>query len=202
MRIDNQYSEWWSQRYNTDINRSHVLPVLRCLQGHPESGKIYERHINQILSSKELNFKATVHDRCIYQTTYKGHKILLLRMVDDLAIAVDDESIAKEIYNIIGAKLQLPGETEPPFTYLGLITDYNGVGVTQRREYIELNATEYIDRVITSHGWDGGVKSLTPDKPLAPMPEDSVSKVFVTTHNTIEGSAAHEDLEKKMGFSY
>ena len=34
------------------------------------------------------------------------------------------------------------------------------------------------------------------------MPEDSVSKVFITTHNTIKGSAAHEDLEKKMGFSY
>ena len=177
------------------MNRSHVLPVLRCLQGHPENGTIYERHINQILSSKELNFKTTVHNRCIYQTTYKGHKILLLRQVDDLAIVVDDESIVKEICSTIGVELQLPGETDPPFTYLGLITDYNGVGVNQRREYIEINATDYIDRVITSHGWNDGVKSLTPDKPLAPMPEDSVSKVFVTTHNTIEGSAAHKDLE-------
>ena len=34
------------------------------------------------------------------------------------------------------------------------------------------------------------------------MPADSVSNVFVTTHNTIEGSAAHENLEKKIGFSY
>ena len=40
------------------------------------------------------------------------------------------------------------------------------------------------------------------DNPLAPMPEDSISKVFVPTHNTIEGSAAHKDLKKKMGFSY
>ena len=125
---------------------------MNKLLGHPESGKIYERHINQILSSKELNFKATVHDRCIYQTTYKGHNILLLRQVDDLAIAVDDESIAKEIYSIIGAKLQLPGETDPPFTYLGLINDYNGVDIDQRKEYIEVNASSYIDRVITSHG--------------------------------------------------
>ena len=102
VRIDNQYSEWWSQRHKTNINRSHVLPVLRCLQGHPESGKIYERHINQILGSMELNFKATVHDRCIYQTTYKGQQILLLKQVDDLAIATNDESLAKEIYDIIG----------------------------------------------------------------------------------------------------
>ena len=78
MRIDNAYSEWWTQGYNKDINRSHVLPILCCLQGHPESGKIYKRHINQILNSKELNFKVTVHDRCIYQTTCKGQNILLL----------------------------------------------------------------------------------------------------------------------------
>ena len=79
MRIDNAYYKWRTQRYNKDKHRSHVLPILHCLQGHLESCKINERHINQILSSKELNFKATVHDCCIYQTTYKGHKIFLLR---------------------------------------------------------------------------------------------------------------------------
>ena len=41
MRSNNAYSEWWKQRYNTDIDRSHVLPVQRCLQGHPEAGQIY-----------------------------------------------------------------------------------------------------------------------------------------------------------------
>ena len=46
------------------------------------------------------------------------------------------------------------------------------------------------------------VKSLIPDKLLASMPEDFIYKVYVTTHNTIEGSACHKDLEKKMGFSY
>ena len=55
--------------------------------------------------------------------------ILLLRQVDNLAIAVHDESITKKIYSIIGAKLQFPGKTDPPFTYLGLISDYNGVDV-------------------------------------------------------------------------
>ena len=65
MQTDDAYSEWWTQRYNKDVNRSYFLPVLRCLRGHPEYGKIYERHINQMLSSKELNFNTTVHDRCI-----------------------------------------------------------------------------------------------------------------------------------------
>ena len=173
MRIDNVYSEWWTQRYDKDINRSYVLPVLCCLLGHPENGNYFERHINQILSVKELNFKATVYDCCINQTTYKEHKIFLLRQVDDI-LATHDESITKEIYGIIGTKLQLPGETDPPFTYLGLINNYNGVDINQQREYIEVTATNYIDRVITSHGWNDTVKRLTPDEPLALMPEDSV----------------------------
>ena len=95
MRIDNVNSEWWAQRYNKNINRSHVLPVLCCLQGHPESGKIYEYHINQILNSKELNFKATVHDHCIYQTIYKGQKILLFRQTGDLGLATNDSLLPK-----------------------------------------------------------------------------------------------------------
>ena len=83
-----------------------------------------------------------------------------------------------------------------------MINDYKGVDINQRKKYIEVNASSYIDQVLTSHGWNDSVKPLTPDKPLAPMPEDPVSKVFVTTHNTIEGSADREDCEKKMGFSY
>ena len=113
-----------------------------------------------------------------------------------------DESIAKEIYSIIGAKLQLPGKIDPLFTHLELINDYNGAIINQQRKYIKTTATNHIDWVVTSHGWNDTVKSLNPDKPLAPMSEHSLYKVFVTTHNTIEGSATHKNLEKKMCFNY
>ena len=33
------------------------------------------------------------------------------------------------------------------------------------------------------------------------MPKDSIAKVFDTSHNTIEGFAAHEDL-RKIGYFY
>ena len=173
MCINNAHSEWWTQRYKKDISHCHVLPILRCFQGHPESGKIYEREINQILNSNELNFKATVHYRCIYQTTYKGQKILHLRQTDDLTLTTNEESTAKNIYGIIRAKLQLPGETEPPFTFLGLVIDFNGVDVNQQKEYIEVNAFDYINQILTSHGWIDSVKRLIPDKPLVPMLEYS-----------------------------
>ena len=65
MMIDNQYYEWYLFRFGVKLDKSRVLPVLYALQGHPESGKLWERHINNILMGPELNFKHTTHDRII-----------------------------------------------------------------------------------------------------------------------------------------
>ena len=89
MMIDNQYYEWYFERFKIKLDKSRVLPVLRALQGHPESGKLWEQHINNILMSPELGFKHTTHDRTIYQAVFKGHKVLLLQQVDDLMIQTD-----------------------------------------------------------------------------------------------------------------
>ena len=102
MIIDNQYYEWYFERFKIKLDKSRVLPVLRALQGHPESGKLWEQHINNILMSLELGVKHTTHDQIIYQAVFKGHKVLLLRQVDDLMIQADNENIAKEIFKIIG----------------------------------------------------------------------------------------------------
>ena len=84
MMIDNQYYEWYFHCFKKKLDKSRVLPVLPVLcvlQGHPESGKLWERHINNILMSPTFNFKHTTHDCTIYQTTFKGNKVLLLQMV-------------------------------------------------------------------------------------------------------------------------
>ena len=106
--------------------------MLQALQGHPGSRKLWEQHINNILKSPQLGFKHTTHDRTIYQAVFKGHKVLLLRQVDDLMIQTDNKNIAKEIFKIIGVKLQLENEDEAPFAYLGLTADFNGEDIEQR----------------------------------------------------------------------
>ena len=55
----------------------------------------------------------------------------MLRQVDDFALASPREDIAKEIFEIIGDKIKFPSEKRPPFEYLGLLNDYNGVKVEQ-----------------------------------------------------------------------
>ena len=36
--IDEQHFEWHEARYKKKLNRSIVLPILKAIQGHPESG--------------------------------------------------------------------------------------------------------------------------------------------------------------------
>lgn len=68
----------------------------------------------------------------------------LLRQVHNLALLTNDESIAKQIYKTSGKKLQIPGKLDPPFIYLGLIDDYNGVDINQYRECIELRCANCV----------------------------------------------------------
>ena len=113
--IDEAYSDWYYARYGIRLDKSYVIPVLHALQGHPESGCLWEEHINMILKSPEMDFHHTTHDQCIYSTTFEGEPVLLLRQVDDFAIACANENIAKCIYDIIGDRLKLEHETVMPF---------------------------------------------------------------------------------------
>ena len=54
--IDDQYAEWYKERYKTEIDRKLFLPLLKALQGHPELGHLWEEKINSILLSDEKYF--------------------------------------------------------------------------------------------------------------------------------------------------
>jgi hypothetical protein len=197
--IDNAYAEWYKERFNVDLDRSQVLPVLHALQGHPESGRLWEEHINKILKSPELNFQHTIHDRSIYSCTFEGEKVLLLRMVDDFALSCSHEALAKKIYDIIGTKLQFATEPTPPFSYLGLVDDFNGIDVGQYSDSIVVSCGRYIDRVLRTHGW------TTPSEPSSkmptPLPVDAVTTMYQHAGHP-EGTPEHAALSAKHGFSY
>jgi len=85
----------------------------------------------------------------MYSATFEGTRILLLHQVDDFAVACPNEDLAKRLYDQIGKALQLPSEDTPPFKYLGLIKDFNGLDVAQYSDAIKLSCEKYIDRVLT-----------------------------------------------------
>ena len=77
--IDDQCAKWHKQKFpNETLDQSHVLPMQHALQGHPESGVLWEKHISQIMKDTEFQLVNTTHDRSIYKGTFNSHKIFLL----------------------------------------------------------------------------------------------------------------------------
>jgi hypothetical protein len=70
-----------------------VLRVLHAIQGHPESGHLWESFINDILINKLL-LQPTTHERSLYHGMYKDVHILLKRQVDDIAVAAPTIAVA------------------------------------------------------------------------------------------------------------
>ena len=146
LSIDDQYADWYKHKYGKEIDRRQVLPIERALQGHPESGKQWMRHIDGILD--KLGFIKAKHDHSIYQMSHQEGDIFLLRQVDDFVLACRSEATSIEIFDRIGLALQRPIEKEKnivPFTKLGLVNDFNGIDNHQCKEYIKISAESYID---------------------------------------------------------
>jgi hypothetical protein len=180
------------------------LPVLHALQGHPEAARLWEEHINVILSDSEFGFKSTTHKKNIYHATIKGVYVLLCRQVDDFSIATPNPAIAQYTYARIGQKLQLPGETESPFVNEGLVDSFfNGVNMLQARKYIKLSCTTYIQRLLAAHNCStpGATESKIASKPFEPFPE-SDHHAACSTPGFAEHTVEHALLAKEMSFSY
>eukprot|EP00957_Ditylum_brightwellii_P169197 12878492-Ditylum_brightwellii.AAC.1 len=85
MCIDDQYADWYFNKCGTHLDRKMVLPVLHALQGHPESGALWERHVFAIL--KSLGFTTTTHERCLYCDFHQGKECFICHQVDNFKVA-------------------------------------------------------------------------------------------------------------------
>jgi Reverse transcriptase (RNA-dependent DNA polymerase) len=191
VRVDNAYAEWYLARHGVLLDRSMVLPVLHALQGHPESGALWEKHINDIL--KALGFVSTTHERNIYQGTLDGFRILICRQVDDLAIACTDAATAQKLIKLIGQKVDLTGDS--------LLTTFNGIDVDQTRDYVKISCTSYIQRLLESHMWDTGFPNESTRPNIEPLPQ-SLLLQFDKETGPPEHSPAADALSTKHGFGY
>ena len=199
LAINDACPEWCEATLSEPINRNHVPPIKQALQGHPESGGLWEICIIAILKSLELNFKTTTHDMTIHTTTFDGKQVCLLCQVDDFASACTNEAAADRTCNIIGKKLQLPNEDKSPFAKMGLTHDFNGIDASQTDAHTELSCATHVDWSVTSHGWkeDKQIKDI--EKTMALLNTEALEQVC-DQKGPVEGTPEHEALEEKNGF--
>jgi hypothetical protein len=107
-----------------------VLPVQHALQGHPESGALWEQYINKVLSRH--GFKSTTHERSLYKGVYDGFKMLISRQVDDLAIGCHNVDSIKKLVSVICSEDKIDLRDE------GILDSFNGIDVHQTAAYINV----------------------------------------------------------------
>jgi Reverse transcriptase (RNA-dependent DNA polymerase)/GAG-pre-integrase domain len=191
VRIDDAYAAWYKRRFGIQLDRSLVLPVQHALQGHPEAGALWERFVNSLLT--KLGFVATTQERSLYRATIQGKVVLLCRQVDDMAIACVDPSICQWVISQLANDIDLVDG--------GIVKMFNGVDVTQTREYIMVSCESYIRRMLTKHGWDSAKPNESDTENLDPLPDTLARAIDAATgpaDNTPEAAA----LVNKHGFTY
>ncbi len=193
LEIDEAYQSWYRKKFGEEVNsQTHVIPLGRALQGHPEAGALWERMIVDILH-QEFNFKATTHERNIYRGEVNGEVVFICRQVDDFAIASDTPSVADHIISRIDKLVST--------TNKGIGTKYNGIDVLQTRDYVKIHCESYIDKILLSHGWSEPSPKESTRHDMVPLSPDAVDRLQHLT-GPLEGSKEHLDIEKKLKFSY
>jgi hypothetical protein len=192
---DQAFHDWWvNKRGKSLIPEGHIISVLGAMQGHPESPRLWEKHINQNLW--DIGLTPTIHKPCIYLGLILGKRVLFMRQVDVFAISAPSQCIANHLLDLIDDKLSIPMKCQV------LVTLYNGLDILQTWDYIKVLCETYIDRISNihlDHGWMKLYLILDCPTPLPTTPP------FMKGLQMEEGNpnpVTQQTLEKKMGFNY
>ena len=142
-----------------------MIPVLSAMQGHPESPRLWEKHADAIL--RELGLTPTTHEPCLYSGVIDGKRVILMRQVDDFAIAAPDAHTADLLLDMLDDKLSIPIKRQ------GHIDMYNGVDVLQTRHYIRLSCTSFIEKISEKYLATWMKHLYAPSTRPTPLPTDA-----------------------------
>ena len=195
--VDDAYIDWYTRRFpNRPVpRRGQVLPIQKALQGHPEAGALWEKHIVSILL--QLGFRATTHERNLYFGVFNGEPVYAARQVDDFAFASKHQSTALDIIERIrGFNVEIRREGD-------ICRRFNGVDVDQTRNYIRIHCKSYIARVLASHGWDTPSDRESDRHDETPITDRMVKDLSLKSGPSVKiNPAKHQELQDKMKFPY
>jgi hypothetical protein len=191
VRIDDAYYDWYTDFHRQPPSRDMVLRVLHAIQGHPESGHLWESFINDILINKLL-LQPTTHERSLYHGMYKDVHILLKRQVDDIAVAAPTIAIAQQLIANIGQYVRLDGNS--------FLDSFNGIQVEQSKQYIRLYCTDYIEHLMTKNQWDClSTTDCDSSNVKEPLPASLIKQIDIDT-GPPEHSPKALFIQTQLGF--
>eukprot|EP00804_Cyclotella_cryptica_P017245 CCRYP_016804-RA/>CCRYP_016804-RA protein AED:0.21 eAED:0.21 QI:0/0/0/1/1/1/3/0/813 len=192
IRPDKAFCEWWMARGRGVIPEDFVIPVLAAMQGHPESPRLWEKHIDKILEM--LHFVATVHEPCPYRGVVDSQHVIFKRQVDDFAVAMTSKHIANLIFDAIDNKLSMWIKRQ------GLLTLYKDIDILQSRWYIKLSMQTYVTKTLAPYFADWLEISTVPLPTPLGSSESFIRHLYEAVGNP--DPKVQAELEKWMGLRY
>ena len=191
LKVDAAYINWYRNKHNVTLPENSYVRVLQAIQGHPESPRLWNLHIDSILS--KMGYSPTTHEPCIYIKYTSTETIYLLRQVDDFAIACDHKSTATECWNEMDTHLKEPLKRES-----GLISRHNGIDIVQSKDSIKMHCKTYLNKIMQSKHFDMTVAKYKP------LPMESENKFILALETEIgpKDSDGQQQLEQSAGFKY
>jgi len=190
--IDDAFRDWWTTHLGNDPIPAdcNVVRVHNAIQGHPESPRLWEKHIDKIL--RDLGLQPTTHEPCLYSGIFNDSKLYFLRQVDDFAVASTHKQTAMALISAINDRMRIEVK------HLGLIERFNGMDVHQTRYYVKITCEKYLQKMIKGH--DDLLKHV-PAHPV-PLPADSAYLKNLETAAVPQTIPEKLRLKESMGFNY
>ena len=136
-----------------------VIPVIKTIQGHPEVPRLWSRHIDRIIQKYDM--QPTRHEPYLYYGLCNESSITLICQVDDFAVAAPNEHTVNMLFD------QIDDCLVEPLKNMGTISYFNGVDITQSRDYVKITCEKYLNRVMEPHGWSNIAHRTTKNIPLS-----------------------------------
>jgi hypothetical protein len=191
--IDDFFRQWWTEHLGKEPILPHhkVIRVNNVIQGHPESPRLWEKHIDAILRS--IGLKPTTHEPCLYSGLVNNEKIYFMRQVDDFALAARTEHIGQQLITTINSKMRIPIKLQ------GTVTRYNGIDIQQTQQYIKISCEKYIKKLITKYHW---LETEHAANSPTPLPSDNGYITSLETAVPPNTEMEKQCLKARMRFNY
>jgi len=192
MYIDDNYRDWWENHLKRPPipKECNVVRVNRAIQGHPESPRLWEKHIDKIL--RDMGFTPARHEPCLYSGTVNGERVFFLRQVDDFALATPSTVSCEAVIKYINSKMTMDVKG------LGIIGRFNGMDIEQTKWYVKIHSERYLSKMLQDHGW------LLETPQNLPIPLPAEPKFIKRLEAAVPPTTATEvdQLRNEMGFNY
>lgn len=133
---------WWISKGRDPIPDDAVIPVLTAMQGHLESGRLWEKHIDKILCH-DLQLQLTVHKPCLYSGTIDLQQSgVSSSNVRSMTLQLLSPKHTSQPKSPMDAKLRMP------MWHQGLIHMYSDLNILQLCYFIKMSVATWISKIL------------------------------------------------------